>query len=98
MKVRPIKDRVLIELDAFERNFGDSKLIRPDIAFDKPLWGTVRGVGPGAHDKKGRFIPTTVRPGDRVYVPPARGHDLHIGGRFCIMVKESDIDAIEAQT
>lgn len=87
MRLRPIGDRVIVELDPLEADFGDSGLARPDIAMDKPRWGTVRGVGPGIQGKRG-FVPTTLRPGQRVYVPWAKGHDMSIGGRPHVVVHE----------
>jgi co-chaperonin GroES (HSP10) len=99
MKIRPRNDKVLVELDDFEKMFGeDSAIIRPEIAFDKPLWGTVRGVGPGKYSRKGVFLRTTLRPGDRVLVPWVRGHDLSIAGKLHVMVSEfakDDIIAVE---
>ena len=98
MKVYPIHDRVLVSFDQFERTFGDSDLIRPDIAFDKPIWGTVRGVGPGKINKRGNRIPMTLKPGDRVLVPFAKGHEMSIDGRLFAFVSEyadNDILAVE---
>lgn len=95
MKLTPILDRILVELDPFEQTFGDSTLVRPDIAMDKPRWGTVRGCGAGAIGKRGQRKPTSVHPGQRVYVPWATGHDLVIGGRLHLAVREADILAVE---
>lgn len=94
MKIRPLQDRVLVELDPLEDEFGLSGIVRPDIALDKPRTGTVLAAGPGVSTKRG-FRATTLRAGDRVYVPPARGVDLAIAGRMHVMVREfADGDVI----
>jgi co-chaperonin GroES (HSP10) len=98
MRIRPIHDKVLIEMDPFDDGFGDSGIVRPQIARDKPMMGTVIGAGPGLWTRYG-FLRTTLRPGDRVLVPWVRGHDLVIDGRFCIMISEfasDDVIALEA--
>jgi chaperonin GroES len=93
MKIRPLQDRVLVELDDFEDEFGASGLVRPDIALDKPRTGTVLAAGPGVPTKRG-FRATTLCAGDRVYVPPARGVDLTIAGRLHVMAREFGDDVI----
>lgn len=100
MKLHPRNDQVLVELDPFEETYGDTDLVRPDIGLEKPRWGTVRGVGPGIPTKRG-FKETTLKSGDRVLVPWARGRDIKIGGRAFVFVREfndregGDILAVE---
>ena len=97
MKIRPLRDRVLVEMDPFDEEFGSTGIIRAQIAYDKPMTGTVRGVGPGVQTKHG-FIRTTLRPGDRVQVPWGRGHDMVIDGRLFVFVHEfagDDVVALE---
>lgn len=91
MKIFPIGDQVLVELDAREREFGDSGIARPQTAEDKPTWGTVVGVGPGRYVRiKGRSVwrPVTVERGQRVLVEWSTGHDLTIGGRHHVCLHE----------
>lgn len=95
MRLRPVQDEVLVKLDPFEKEFGDSGIVRPDIAYDKQMWGTVRGVGKGYRDKKGRFIPTTLKIGQRVYCPWVTGHDLDINGEPHLKIRERKILAVE---
>lgn len=86
MKLTPIADGVLVRLDPLEETFGDSTLVRPDVAKEKPMWGEVLGVG--------RRAPSVHR-GDRVCVPWRSGHDLRIGGRLCVMAREEQILAVD---
>jgi co-chaperonin GroES (HSP10) len=48
-------------------------------------------VGPGPHDQRGRFVPTTLRPGDDVLYDPTAGAELRIDGKKMIMAHERDI-------
>ena len=92
MKLQPVGDQVLVELDARPESFDDGGLIaRPDIAAEKPIWGTVRGTGPGRTVKvhgKARFLPVTVHAGQRVCIAWGTGHDIAIGGKHHVFLHE----------
>ena len=67
--LRPLRDYVLVELeqDPTEQTITASGLILlPPREEARQSIGRVLAVGPGTYSKKGRFEPTTVRPGDRV--------------------------------
>ncbi len=95
MKLKLIQDKVLVKLDPFELDFEGSGIIRPGIAKEKPHWGTVLGVGPG-NVVKGKYIPTSLNIGDKVYVPWGTGHDL-VGsdGRIIVCIREGHILAVK---
>ena len=40
---------------------------------------TVIAVGPGAPNKEGEVVPTTVKPGDRVLLPGWGGNSIKVG-------------------
>ncbi len=44
--------------------------IIPDLGKEVGLRGTVISVGPGQHTVTGEFIPTTIKVGDNVLLPP----------------------------
>ena len=93
MKLQPVGDQVLVELDARPESFDDGGLIaRPDIAAEKPVWGTVRGTGPGRMTKsragKDHFLAVTVKKGDRVCLAWGTGHDILIGGKHHVFMHE----------
>ena len=91
MKLTPVTDQILIEMDPIESKFGDSDLVRPDIAKDAPVWGTVRGVGPGRvverHGKR-VFLPTSLTTGQRVLVPIQAGKRVNIGDSAYRFIRE----------
>jgi co-chaperonin GroES (HSP10) len=52
----------------------------PTSATSNPLpEATVIAVGPGAPDKEGRIVPTTVKTGDRVLLPGWGGNAIKVG-------------------
>ena len=52
----------------------------PTSATSSPLpEATVIAVGPGAPDKEGRVVPTSVKAGDRVLLPGWGGNAIKVG-------------------
>lgn len=87
MKLTPIVDGVFVQLDPLEETFGDSVIVRPDIAKEKPVWGEVLAVS--------ALATRSVHVGERVCVPWRTGHDLTINGRLCVKVAEDQILAVD---
>jgi chaperonin GroES len=110
MKLKPLQDWAVIQpSEADEVTAGG--LYIPDTAKDKPQEGVIESVGPGAYEeekgkkkkdekKERRFVPTTVRPGDRVIYERYAGQTYKIGSEERILVRERDILGIlpERQT
>lgn len=101
MIVRPLHDWAVIRpSDAEEMTAGG--LFIPDTAKEKPYEGIVEVIGPGAYEeekfgkkkdkkKERRYIPTTVKPGDRVLYERYAGNTYTINGEELILVRERDI-------
>lgn len=74
MRIRPLNDWVVLQ-EAESETKTSGGIIIPDIAREKPQWGTVVAAGPGAYrdekgkgkDKEKKFIPTEVKPGIGCY-------------------------------
>ena len=97
MHFRPLHDRVLlrrVEEDA--KTAGG--IIIPDTAKEKPMQGEVVAVGPGARDEKGALRPLDVAVGDRVLFGKWSGTEVKIDGQELIIMKESDIMGVLANT
>lgn len=95
MAVKPLHDRVLIErLENEEKTAGG--IIIPDTAQEKPTKGKVIAVGDGTVTESGTKLPLTVKPGDIVLFAKWGGQEIKIDGKDMIIMKESDIIAIEA--
>jgi chaperonin GroES len=65
MKLRPLKDRVLVRRVAHEAK-SSGGIIVPDTAQEKPMEGEVVAVDPGARDEDGILHPFDIKAGDRV--------------------------------
>jgi chaperonin GroES len=101
MKLRPLHDWTVIRPSEAE-DVTAGGLYIPDTAKDKPQEGVIESVGPGAYEeekgkkkkdekKERRFVPTTVRPGDRVIYERYAGQTYKIGSEERILVRERDI-------
>jgi chaperonin GroES len=101
MKLKPMNDWAVIRpSDARQRTAGG--LYIPDSAKEKPQEGVVEAIGPGAYevekfgkkkaeDKKRKYIPTTVKPGDMVLYERYAGQTYTIEGEDLVLVRERDI-------
>jgi len=104
MKIKPLNDwAVIVPTEAMTRTAGG--LYIPDAAKEKPAEGTVEAIGPGAleeekwEDKKKekgkkkerKFIPTSVKPGERVMYDQFAGQKIEMGGVERVLVREKNI-------
>ena len=93
MKVRPLADRVLVDvLEAEEKTKGG--IILPDTAKEEKTEGKVIAVGAGKVLESGKVQPIEVKKGDRVLFGKYSGDDLMIDGVKHKIVKESEILAV----
>ena len=93
MKVKPLADRVLVEvLEAEEKTKGG--IILPDTAKEEQTEGKVVAVGTGKVLESGKVQAIEVKKGDRVLFGKYSGDDLVIDGVKHKIVKESEILAV----
>ena len=93
MKIRPLKDRVLVQpVDVGEVNKGG--IIIPDTAKEAPQEGKVIAVGKGRIDKNGKLVPMDVKKGDMILLPKYGGTEVKIDDKEYKIVSEEDIVAI----
>ncbi len=101
MSLKPLHDWiVIVPAEAQARTAGG--LYIPDTAKEKPEEGMVEAAGPGAYEeekrpkkrsekKERRFIPTVVKPGDRVLYERYAGQTYKVDGDDRILVRERDV-------
>ncbi len=95
MKVRPLRDRIIVKrLEEEEKTKGG--IIIPDSAKEKPVEGKVIAVGDGKIKEDGTKIPLEVKKGDRVLFAKYSGTEIKIDGEEHLMMKEDDVLAIIA--
>jgi chaperonin GroES len=93
VKIRPLKDRVLVEpVEDAETVRGG--IIIPDSAKEKPQEGIVIAVGKGKLDKEGKLVPMEVKKGDKVLMPKYGGSEVKINDKEYKIISEEDIVAI----
>jgi chaperonin GroES len=99
MKLRPINDWALIRPRPEPEKTAGGIFI-PDVAKEKPQEGDVLSIGGGhfkeEEDKKGKvidrkFVPTVVKPGDRVLYEKYGVTKVEIGGEELVLVREDNI-------
>ena len=93
VKIRPLKDRVLVE-PVEEAESVKGGIIIPDSAKEKPQEGIVIAVGKGKTDKDGKLVPMEVKKGDKVLMPKYGGSEVKINDKEYKIISEEDIVAI----
>lgn len=93
-KFKPLADRVIIEPTEAEQKTKSGILI-PDSAQEKPQTGKVVRIGTGRVTEDGKTVPMEVKEGDIVIYAKYGGTDLKEDGNELIILKESDILAIQ---
>jgi chaperonin GroES len=90
MKMRPLRDRILVErIEEHEQRVGG--IIIPDTAKEKPQQGRVVAVGKGRINDKGDVFPLDVKEGDTVLFGKYAGSEIKIDGREYLIVKEDEV-------
>lgn len=93
MKIKPLGDRVLVEiLEAEEKTKGG--IILPDTAKQEKSEGRVIAVGTGKLLDSGKVQPLEVKKGDKVLFGKWGGDDIEISGKKHKVLKGDDIIAI----
>lgn len=90
MKVRPLRDRVLVKrVEEQEQRIGG--IIIPDTAKEKPQHAKVIAVGKGRVNDKGEVFPLDVKAGDYVLIGKYAGTDIKLDGEEYVIVREEEI-------
>lgn len=93
MKIRPLGKRIVVKRAVAQKTKGG--IFLPEAAQEKPKIGEVVDVGPGEVDSKGKLIPMTVKPGDRVVFSSYSGVDYSPEeGNEYLILSEDDVLAI----
>lgn len=93
--IEALGDRILVFRDDCEEKSAGGLFI-PDNAKDKPIRGTVISVGKGARKESGEIIPMVLKPNDRIIFGKWSGTEIKIHGIDVIIMKESDVMALDS--
>lgn len=90
MKPQVVGERIAVKIiDLEEKSESGIVLFRPDST--DPDQAEVVGVGDGFKTKKGNFIPSDFKVGDRVMINKGIGIPMKIDGEEIVIVKEEEI-------
>ena len=92
MKLKPLGDRVVIQVNA-EETTTSSGIVLPGSAQEKPQQGKIIAVGSG-EIIDGKKVPLDVKVGDEVIYSKYSGSEVKVGEDKYLIVKQSDILAI----
>jgi chaperonin GroES len=105
MKLKPLQDWAVIQRVEPEEKTA-SGIIIPDSAKDKPTEGVVLAIGPGKYEiekgkekeKKKKFIPTVLKPGQRIMYGKYSAREIELDGETIALVREEDVLGIIEET
>jgi chaperonin GroES len=93
MKIKPLGDRVLVEM-LEEKEVVKGGIVIPDSAKEKPQEAKVVALGSGKSDDNGKKIPFEVEVGDVVLTSKYGGTDVKYEDKEYKILNTSDILAI----
>ena len=90
MKMRPLRDRILVErIEEQEQRVGG--IIIPDSAREKPQQGRVVAVGKGRVNDEGDVFPLDVAAGDVILFGKYAGSEIKIEGKEYLILREEEV-------
>ena len=92
MKLRPLSDHIIIEVDEKIKEVGG--ILLPENAQEDALTGTVLAIGPGALDDNGVLHQIEVKVGDRIAFADWGFRKAKIDGQEYIIADENAVYAI----
>lgn len=91
MNVRPLGDKILVKR-AEAQTRTESGIYLPETAKDKPKEGKIVALGNGILNKEtGKYLPFSVKKGDRVIFSSYSGTEVKIDGEDLLIMSEDDI-------
>jgi chaperonin GroES len=93
MKLKPIRDRIVVKLLEAE-TVTKGGLVIPDAAAEKPSQGIVLEVGTGHVTEDGTIVPLAVSVNDRVLFSKHAGQTVKIEGEEFHLLREEEVVAI----
>ena len=94
MKLQPLGDRVVVKAQEEDEARTPSGLVIPDTAKEKPQFGEVLAVGPGALNEDGERMPMDVNVGDVVVCSKFGGTEIKVEGQEYLILSSRDLLAI----
>jgi len=98
LKLKLLGGRVIVEpIEQEEMTAGG--IILPETAKEKPQEGKVLAAGPGdRNEHSGERIPMDIKVGDKVLFAKYSGTEIKMDGKKLLIMRESDILAVVAES
>ena len=93
MKIRPLRDRVVIRRTEEERT-SPGGIVIPDAAAEKPIKGEVLAVGNGKLLENGEVRPLDLKVGDNVLFGKYSGTEVKVDSEEVVVMREDDVMAV----
>jgi len=90
---RPIQDRIIVRPDSPVAHT-EGGLLLPPSAREKNMCVEVLASGPGYIDPKGKLVPNTVKPGDRVMFGAYAGVEIEVDGEKYQVMRQGDLAGV----
>lgn len=88
--IEPLFDRVFVKKDAADKT--ESGFHLPQTVKGRAVTGTVVAVGAGRYSvDQGKFVPMTLKVGDRVYVKEFTGYTIRYEDEEVFVFQENEI-------
>lgn len=94
MSIKPLEDKVVLELPVKEDKKTEFGLIIAGTADEKPQEATVVAVGPGATFADGSKMTIDLNPGDKVIFSKYQGTEISHEGKEYLIIAYRDIFAV----
>ncbi|PRT53596.1 heat shock protein, mitochondrial [Wickerhamiella sorbophila] len=86
----PLLDRVLVQRIKAQAQTASGIFI-PEKNVEKLSEASVIATGPGITDKDGKSVPTSVKSGDKVLIPPYGGSSVKVGEETYLLFRDNEI-------
>jgi chaperonin GroES len=90
MKIRPLRDRVLVKRIK-EEDKSKGGIFIPDTAKEKPQEGRIMAVGKGKMTETGHLVAPDVKAGDRILFGKYSGSEVKLEDEEHLIMREDDI-------
>jgi len=91
--VAPLDDRIIVSVEDLsgERKTASGLILVGDANEGENIKGTVRAVGRGHLNKKGKIRPLALKVGDEILFPKVSGSKVQVAGTEMIILRESEV-------
>ena len=91
MKIKPIKDHIVVKRIEEEEEKKVGSIIIPDSAKEKPMTAEVIAVGSGKVLKDGKKLPLEVKVGDKVLIGKYSGSEIKLNDVDYLILREDEV-------